>query len=253
MCLQARILHGARSYEIVLTTMKQVLVEIQERREALAAHDFMLYLRDPTRSAAERLAYAPFCAHFVMTFSELNRVYLTDESSSDPQQRMINVHAREDGRHYSWYLKDLETLGYDQPCSFSQALRFLWSDLGQRGRDLSYYIVSVAAESSSSMRLAFVEAVEATGNVWLEATQAAVAGHPRESELIYFGPHHLERETGHTIGSDESDVASVVLGEEERIRAIANVHGLFDRMEAFCTEMLGRVDQLGQGTDFWQL
>lgn len=223
--------------------MKAVLEVIEERRRRYEKHPYILYLRDESRTPHERLAYAPYACHFVLTFSEFNRYFLHSQGTeTDDRQKAVDTHATEDARHFAWFLEDLRSLGYDAECRFSDALRFVWNDLGRRTRELGYYAIGVARDADPEMRLVIIEAMESMGNVWLEATQAAAKQHPASDRLIYFGQYHLDRETGHAIGSDHEGIAQIDLGAERRSRAIPIVHGLYDRMEAFNAEILERVN-----------
>jgi len=239
--------------------MREILPVIQGRCRRYRAHPFIRFLLDEARSPHERLAYAPFAAHFVLTFSEFNRRGLHKEApSGDWIQRAVNKHAAEDARHYAWFLKDLQSLGYDFPCNFTQAVEFIWSERGREARALGYAILSSIENAEPEARLVVIETIESMGNVWLEATLVAARKHPQWTKLIYFGQHHLDRETGHAIGSEHDQVAGVMLSEEQRSRLVPMVHKLYDRMEAFNTELLQRVDAAyGSGprdvpiADFW--
>jgi len=213
---------------------------IDRRRAAFEQHPFIRFLRDDAIPAADRLAYAPYGAHFVLTFGEFNRDFLHEDEPSSPEQEMINEHAAEDQTHFAWFLNDLEVLGFDVRCRFTDALRFLWSAEGKHARELGHYVISAAANAGPELRLVIIEALEAQGNVWLSATAHAASSHPRRDKLVYFSQHHLERETGHAIGSDVNEIRSIALPDEQRPRAEQLVHGIFDRTEAFCDEMLRR-------------
>lgn len=221
--------------------MQGIFEIIEQRRRRYESHPFIQFLRDDRIPAAQRLSYAPYASHFVLTFADMNRYYLRQEEGSDRSQPMVNRHADEDSTHFAWFLHDLGVLGFDTQCRFSDALRFLWSEEGRAMRDLGYFVVSAARDATPTMRLVVIEAVEAMGNVWLEATLVAARAHLRHDELVYFGQHHLDRETGHAIGSAVDDLRALELPAESRDGAVQVVHGLFDRMEAFNTELLDRV------------
>ncbi|MBV1860899.1 MAG: hypothetical protein KUG77_20960 [Nannocystaceae bacterium] len=220
--------------------MQAILDVIERRRNAFAQHPFIRFLRDDAIPAADRLAYAPYGTHFVLTFGEFNRDFLHEDAPDSPQQEMINRHAEEDQTHFAWFLHDLKILGFDAQYSFTDVLRFLWSDEGKHARELGHYVVAAARGASPAMRLVLIEALEAQGNVWLSATAHAAQQHPEREQLIYFSQHHLDRETGHTIGSEEDAVRQTVLPDALRPAAERAVHGIYDRTEAFCAEMLRR-------------
>ncbi len=220
--------------------MQGIFDLIEHRRQKFTQHPFIRFLRDDRVPAERRLAYAPFASHFVLSFGEFNRDFLPEREGDDPTSEMINRHAQEDQTHFAWFLHDLEVLGFDAQCRFSDALRFLWSDEGRAARDLGHYIISVTRAAPSQLKLVIIEALEAQGNVWLTATAHAASAHPEREKLIYFSHHHLERETGHAIGSEVESIHATVLAEELRPQARELVHGIFDRTEAFCDELLRR-------------
>lgn len=227
--------------------MKSIYEVIERRRQAYDKHAFIEFLRDDSLTSEHRLSYAPFSSYFVLCFAEFNRNFLRDDDATSPEQDMVNRHADEDSTHFAWFFHDMKVLGYDFECTFTDVLRFLWTDLGKEAREMSYYVISVARDADADLRLVIIEAVEAMGNVWLTATVQAARNHPEADRLVYFGAHHLERETGHAIGSAQEEVLKTVLSPQTRARAEAIVHGLFDRMEAFNTELLRRVGNAAGG------
>jgi hypothetical protein len=229
--------------------MERIIKVIEQRREQYKQHPFIQGLLDRTIPSSHRLAYAPFACHFIMTFSEINKYFLRDENNANFCQTIVNKHTEEDARHWEWFLTDLDTLGWNPQCKFTDSLRFIWNGLGRYTREMGYWTISVARDSSPELRLVMIEALEAMGNVWLSSTVEAARNHPLYDQLIYFGKYHLERETGHAIGSNQNDLHSMVLGDDIRIKAEEIVHGLFQRMEDFNSEILQRSQRvLAKGT-----
>lgn len=226
------------------SAMRAVLKLIKHRRHSYEQHPFIRFLRDESIDAERRLSYAPFASFFVLSFAELNRNILCEDESSGPQQAIVNRHTEEDSTHWTWFLHDMKILGYDIECRVSEVLCFLWSDLGRCTREMSQYAISVSRAADAQMRLVIIEAMEAMGNVWLEATIEAARQHPKHQRLIYFGGHHLERETGHAIGSSIDEIRDISLPPQTQAEARNIVHGLFDHMEAFNAELLQRVDRI---------
>jgi hypothetical protein len=233
------------THESEQRTMQGILELIERRRHRYESHPFIQHLQDDRIPAIQRLAYAPYASHFVLTFAEMNRHYL-HQGASDGLQQRVDRHANEDSTHYAWFLHDLGVLGLDEDCRFSDALRFLWSDAGRLARELGYYVVSTARDATPTLRLVAIEALEAMGNVWLEATLVASRAHPQYEQLLYFGRHHMERETGHAIGSNVEETRAMTLTPTDREAAVRTVHGLFDRMEAFNGELLRQLEDGGR-------
>lgn len=232
--------------------MQSILDLIEQRRAAYERHPFIRFLRDDRLSAQKRLSYAPWSSYFVLSFSEFNREYLHGaDDAGDEHQQIVNRHADEDSTHFRWFLHDLKVLGYDVECRFTDTLEFLWGKGGHRTRELSHYVSAVARDADPKLRLVIIEAVEAMGNVWLTATLEASRHHPQRDRLLYFGQHHLDRETGHAIGTTPEVVQHVELSAPQREEATIIVDGLFDRMEAFNAELLERVHASDpESTDF---
>ncbi len=226
--------------------MQAIFDLIERRRRAYEQHPFIRFLRDESIPAQQRLAYAPYGSHFVLTFGDFNRNYLRRDEADSPQQQMVNRHAEEDSKHFPWFLHDLQVLGFDPECSFTSAVRFLWSEEGKHARDFGNYVIAATQGASGPLRLVIVEALEALGNVWLTATVEAARSHPERDRLVYFAQHHLDRETGHAMGSDVEAIEATVLPESLRPRAQELVHGICDRTEAFSEEMLQRTHRAAE-------
>jgi len=230
--------------------VQPILDVIQRRRSAFEQHPFIRFLRDEGIPSEQRLAYAPYASHFVLTFADFNREFLREDEPTTRQQEMVNHHADEDATHYAWFLHDLDVLGFNPKCRFTDALRFLWSDLGKHARAMGHFVIAATRDTSGPMRLVIIEALEAQGNVWLTATVQAVRSHPDKDKLRYFSQSHLDRETGHAIGSEVDEIHASVLPAELHARAEALVHGIFDRTEAFCDEILRRTQSASDSTAF---
>ncbi len=221
--------------------MLEIIELIEQRRRGYELHPFIQFLRDERIPATRRLSYAPYVCHFVLTFGDVNRHYLSVGHGDDPVHQRATRHAEDDATHFALFLHDLGVLGFDRECRLSDALGFLWSDSSRLARDMSYYMISAARDASPPLRLVVIAALEAMGEVWLEATVTAARAHPLRDQLVYFGPHHLEREQGDAARSVDAVPHAVDLAPEDLARAIELVAGLFDRMEAFNTELLERV------------
>ena len=221
--------------------MRTIIPLIRQRQERYRNHPFIRFLKDDQASPQARLAYAPFACFFSMTFSEFNRHYIRVSEPTGEHEKALNEHAREDETHYRWFLQDLERLGYNPVCSFTDALRFIWSEEGRHARDLSHYLIGAAQRADPELKLVILEAIEATGAVWLDATVAAVRQHPEADELNYFNKAHEQRERHFVESAGHDAIARFELSDATRRRAPAIVDGIFDRMEAFNHELLRRM------------
>ena len=222
--------------------MLLVIARINERKRELAQHPFLLFLANREVDPAERMAFAPCLAPFVMGFSDVNVFGLRDEGSNDQLQKLVNVHSYEDAEHWPMYLDDLETLGCNAPTDLVSVLRTLWSDECSRTRRLTYGLMNLVGLAAPAQRIALVEAIEATGFVawkgFLKAATDYTAATGRE--LRYFGPEHAAMETGHAIGADDIDreLREITFADDDREHVLAMVDSVFALFAGMMDEQL---------------
>ena len=108
--------------------MLDVIKYIVARRAQLATVPFVAFLEDDNLTPAERLSCAFGIAPVAMAFRDLNRSVVPRDPPEDALQELINEHAREDSRHWSWYLSDLRRLGLRQTMPLADAISLLMSD-----------------------------------------------------------------------------------------------------------------------------
>lgn len=209
--------------------MKRVLQHIEQRKAELARSPFIAFLGDASIEPRQRFGFAPCIAPFVMGFADLNKYVLRDEASTDPIQKLINTHTREDDHHWGMFLRDLRTLELNGPLEFTGAIEQLWGEHSKKARQLIYGLVALISAESPVMRLVIVECIEAAGSVGSSRfTQAA-----REFEamtgkrLLYFGEAHERLETGHLTGGE--NVEETVAGLELTPEQVERARGLADR------------------------
>ncbi|MFM9268137.1 hypothetical protein [Tychonema sp. BBK16] len=223
--------------------MKEVLALIEKKKQEFAKSGLFEFMRDKSIDPRQRLAFAPCLAHFAMSFGELNQSIFREEPTNDPLQAMVNNHTYEDDHHWLWFLADMETLGINhKSLNFSDALNFVWSEEIKASRLVTYQIFRYAFGASPIAKLAILEAVEATGNVFLSAT-ASVAEEIRSTtkkELVYFGRFHLDVETGHTTGTPdvEQSIKNIPLTIETRQEVFEIVENLFEIFTEQIDELL---------------
>lgn len=221
--------------------MRHVLEKIEGRARDYDELPLFAFMRDERIDPRARLAFAPGLAHFVMTFSDLYAHVLRDEPARDRYQELVNAHTYEDGGHWKWFLTDLARLGQDPMMSFSDSLRFVWSDATIQSRLLSYHMCRLGFGASSIRKLVLVHCIEATGKVSLRnaaplARELAARG---GKNLVYFGPHHFDTEKDHTL--EEKSVHDwlerVELDPSVRAELCTLVDEAFDAFVAFSNEI----------------
>ena len=223
--------------------MLDIIQYIVARRAQLASVPFVTFLEDDELTPAERLSCAFGVAPVAMAFRDLNRSVVHRDPPEDALQELINEHAREDSRHWSWYLSDLRRLGLRQDMSVADAMSLLMADGLSGARAVCPLLTHLLlSQQRSEQRLAIILAIEATGMVVFRAfsriaQKVEAAGGPR---LLYFGHTHLDAETGDLIieGSYRPLVQQIVLSPEEQAHCRAMVDQVFAAFERFLQELL---------------
>ena len=234
--------------------MKQVFEYIDGNLEAFSRKPLFVYLRDGHIDATQRLRFVPYATHFVMSFADLYHFFLTEPSTGDRYQKLVNTHLSEEGTHWKWFLADLTNLGLDPTLRFTDSVRFLWGDATVKTRALAYEMCKLSAGLTSLQKLVMVMAIEATGRAALEAAVPAGDEAERKSgrHLVYFGNHHLETERKHTLEGEDTHQSLVdeVLSEEARVSLFAIVDQVFHHFGEFVDEALKATQD---GHEFTQL
>lgn len=226
--------------------MKEILALIESKKRDFSQLPFFEYLRDRSITPKQRLAFAPCAAPFIMSFGELNRLVFRDEPTNDPIQTIINKHTYEDDHHWLWFLEDLEKLGLNPHGSFTDALRFIWSEETNGSRQITYELYRHAIGATPIQKMVIMEVVEATGHaVWqlfsqvIRELQALEQPHGKPTVYRYFGIGHLMVEPGHTYASStEQYIQSIHLSEESKANLSILVDLIFSVFEDWVSELL---------------
>jgi hypothetical protein len=226
--------------------MKEILAHIENKKREFSQLPFFEYLRDRSITPKQRLAFAPCAAPFIMSFGELNRLVFRDEPTSDPIQTIINKHTYEDDHHWLWFLEDLEKLGLNPHGSFTDALRFIWSEETNISRRITYELYRHAFGATPIQKMVIMEVIEATGHaVWqlfsqvIRELQALAVPHSKPTVYRYFGIGHLMVEQGHTYASNsEQYIQSIQLSEESKANLSILVNRIFSVFEDMVDELL---------------
>lgn len=220
--------------------MKTVLQRIFTLKRDYANLPLFQFMRDEGVDAADRLAFFPCMAYFILSFGDLNRYLLRRELPADAHQARVNAHTFEDDHHWPWYLEDYRKLGFDDRRRATDLMRSLWSDENRQNRLLMYRLTALVDGASGVERLAIVEAIEETGNVlFTEILELARIMEARLGvELRYCGSHHFDLESGHTVGSEQQAIAAIVLDAATRQRCLHLVDAVFEDFTAWTGELL---------------
>lgn len=220
--------------------MKTVLKHIFEKKREYQRLPLFERMRDEGIDALDRLAFYPCMAHFILTFGDINKYMLRYETAETLHHSMVNTHTLEDDHHWPWYLEDLAKLGFDVEAKGSDWMRFLWGEETKVNRILTYRLAPLIASANSLERLVIIEAIEETGNVLFTEIEklSRVLSSRLGAELRYCGEFHFSRESGHTVGIDHRELASVTLEAAARERGMRLVDQVFDLFEAWTHELL---------------
>ena len=227
--------------DIILSTMADCLGYIEHYRLDYDALPFFQFLRNEEFEPLERLQFSKCMAPFIMGFKDLNRDFLRVETHLNPVQAIVNKHTYEDDHHWPWFLEDLEKLGFNDGTSFTQNLAFLWGPETHASRSLTYQLAGMASLAEPIVKLAMVEAIEATGEVLFRcllpiATQLEQV---LNTELRYFGHHHFQRETGHAVNQNGSVcIHAIALSSTQGQKAKATIDRVFELFENWTQELL---------------
>ncbi|MBK1990396.1 hypothetical protein A0J48_023210 [Sphaerospermopsis aphanizomenoides BCCUSP55] len=222
--------------------MKEVLELIEKKTQTFAQLPFFHFLRDTSIDPRKRLGWASAMAPFAMNFGELNRLYLRKEPTDSKLQELINNHTREDDHHWKWFLQDLEKLGINNSLTFSEALKFLWSEELQKTRKLSQDLFTLCTiHDDPILKIVIIEVIEATGHT-AQAVFAPVAKELQsitQKEYRYFGEHHFQVESGHLAGVDDIEelLGNLEITEEQKVKALEIVEQTFQSFTEFINEM----------------
>lgn len=220
--------------------MREVLAAISERKEAFARLPFFAFLADESFEPEQRLAFYPCMAHWIMSFGDLNKYFLRDESTTDEYQRRVNIFSHEDDDHWQLYLEDFQKLGFDRLYTGTDWLNFLWGEETRANRMLSYRLANLIMNARSVQRIAIIEAMEEAANVFFPLTvQLAEQIQERTgTELRYLGHFHSALEDAHTGAGDHESLAEIELDAPTRQRTVEMVHEVFTLFDDWAEEVL---------------
>ncbi|WP_160716963.1 hypothetical protein [Chitinophaga solisilvae] len=204
-----------------------------------AENPFFKSLEEPNINLMEKLSFLPDIAYFIMCFGDLNKFVFPFTEHQNEFEEAVTNHAKEDANHWQWYLSDLETLGFDKELTLTQYLRNMWSEESSSTRILIYRLIELTSKQSAPVKLAVIEVIEATGNVFFTCINSLLKREKPEylNELLFLGNHHLSREIGHTMGSDDFSLENVSFTDEEYREATISVKRAFDAFWEFTSQL----------------
>jgi hypothetical protein len=235
--------------------MQQVMQVIDEWRDRIEGHPLHRWLvEDDGIQPEHKLWFSLYFANFIMYFRELNLYHISYNGarSLDTQRESLSAHADEDMTHSRLFMRDFKTLGWDDMLGWhpSEVLHWLFSsDLNEDLRRRTTAITKLVIEAQDPLvRYAVVESIEACGNALFRHTNRIAEHYAARTgrELVYWGPFHLARETGHAVDDDAFE--RVVLSSQQREDAIRRAVRLYELIDEQNSDMLRLAQEtLSQG------
>lgn len=227
--------------------MKSVLEHVLRCQRDYAQRPFFNHLRNQALAPRQRLKFLPCMAPFMLGFRDLNRHALRLDPTEDPCQQTINGYIC-GGSYHDWpgYLDDLAKLGHDQPGhSASRTLRMLASDSTKFNRMLPCRLAHLAWNVDPKVKLALIEAIEATEEVLVSLTWPLAASVQADSgiALRFVGGFLSDLQTGRTITSRHPELGGVVLSTDQRERALQCVDEVFRLFVDWSNELLSFAEE----------
>ncbi len=225
--------------------MKEVLEFVEKKKQEFAQLSLFEYMQDKSIDPRQRLAFIPCLAPFAMSVADLWKYDLRNEPTNDPIQKIINEHTYEDEDHCFWYLEDIHKLGFDKTLSYSESLKFLWSDDTKKTRQLYHKLRILTFQAKPILVLAAIHAIEATGNIALGLTAEVVEelqSTPKQ-KYRFFGNHHVRVEDAHKIKTEEIGdwFETIELNTLEKSKAIEVVEKVFEAFTECMDELMNYV------------
>ncbi len=219
--------------------MKHIMALRDSRQAEIAKHPFFEWLNDASVPIEDRLKFAPMAAFFVMQFRDMNLWVLRFPEPHDEFEWIINLGTREDERHSRMFLEDWRKLGLDTELGWTAGDMLWWLFLSPdqevfRRSGIEFVALAVEDGDDALVRFGHSEAGEATGHVMLTNTAAISMSLSDRTGLTYpyFGPYHLDLETGH-VANTEGVFEAVELDPGRRDHAAllcGRMFDVFDRM-----------------------
>ncbi|PAX51052.1 hypothetical protein [Brunnivagina elsteri] len=222
--------------------MQEILELVKFKKQEFAQLPLFEFMQDKSIAPRQRLSFAPCMAHFIMSFSDINKYVLRNDQISNPIQEMVNQYTYEDDNHWPWFIADIEKLGFNSPLSFSDTLKFIWGEDTKITRQIAYQVIGYALEAEPNIKILIIQALEATADVFFSKSTEVISELQiiTKQEYCFFGDLHLHEETGHTMSNSNSEklLAEIELTESQRQEAINAVEKIFNIFSEWTYELL---------------
>ncbi|MCV3215648.1 hypothetical protein OGM63_19385 [Plectonema radiosum NIES-515] len=222
--------------------MQELMAFIDEQKQEFAKLPLFDFMLDKSIDLRQRLSFAPCMAHFIMSFGDLNKYVFRANKPDDRIQEIINGHTNEDDHHWSWFITDLEKLGFNPTENFTEALQFIWGEETKITRQIAYIVAGYTLQAEPIIKLAAIEALESMGNVFFSISSQVTSELQAitNKKYIYFGDTHLNVETGHVVSTPDGEkfIAEIELTDSQRQQAFEVVKKVFQIFTQWTYELL---------------
>ena len=230
--------------------MLEIIQLVENKKQELVNLPLFEFMQDQNLSPSQRLSFAPCMAHYIMSFSDLNKYVFLEQQPVNQIQSIINQHASEDEEHWSWYLRDIEKLALNFQSNFTQGLRFLWGEETKITRQITYQIAGFSYQAVPEIKLIVLEALESIGYVFFDISTkvASELEAISKTDYFYFGDAHFRVETGHAMRTPEAEnfVLKIELTDSQRQQAFNIVDKIFQIFTEWTYELLAYAQKYGK-------
>ncbi|MDY7227171.1 tryptophan dimethylallyltransferase family protein [Hyalangium rubrum] len=203
--------------------MKHIHGYIERWEHRLAQHEFFTRMNFGN-TLEQVLSFTPYTAFVILLFQDIIRINV--RLTRDPYlKKIIGRHASEDTGHDLWFLDDLKLIFPERQWDIG----WLFSRENRPMRDAALALCSeIYRIQDDRLRLVFVEALEATSQVYFPMMDQHLKQCGLGQGLKFFAGHHISVEESHTLFQQEV---------ERQLNAIEVPDGLRE-------EALGIVDRV---------
>jgi hypothetical protein len=217
--------------------MKEVMTLRDMRQESISKHPFFQWLHNDRVGLEDRLRFAPMGAFFIMQFRDMNRWVLRFPQARDEFEWVINLGTQEDEKHSRMFLDDWHKLDINKYLQWNASDMLWWLFLSPeqeifRRSGIEFISLAVEDGNDALIRFGHSEAGEACGHVFLDHTAkvATCLAHKTGLNYQYFGPYHLDLESGH-VANTEGVFEEATLDAVRRARSKELCGRMFDIFE----------------------
>lgn len=212
--------------------MHRIIKIIEEKKIALTEGNLFKLLSDESISGYERLSFSPAMLYYLMGFKDVLG-HLFRKNPENKLDTYINAYCGEDAEHWRWYLRDLETLGYNLNTwgnNIPQWCNNVWGPEVDANRQTIFSLINFTSLSEDPLfAITLIMVFEATGVVFIGHTRKAAIAINMDNALKYFGKTHYMEEFGHTV--QNKDFEGHEMTEDTFALAVPMIDKLFSHYE----------------------